>query len=161
VTTPMGHYLGQPVYRSQNVASASGLSVDLHRLPDVGMAQLHSRSWRRDYKKRLADKLNWIEHLLQAGLKARLDDDVVYSEPVALRIKVYYPDAHVPDVDNVTAGLKPLVDLLEPLRVVGLSGTRGYVGWVLNDRLISALTVERFTDATRAPLTQLRMETIR
>ena len=136
--------------------TATRLSADLHRLPDVALAQLKG-NWRTKYEERKADKEAWILALLDAGI--RVSKHAAYDEPVRLRIKVYYPTASVPDVDNITAGIKPLQDLLEPLHRVG-RGSRGYVGWVANDRLIASLSVERFTDPSRAPLTRLEMEAV-
>ena len=137
--------------------TATRLSADLHRLPDVGLAQLHGGDWRLKWRQRRADKDDWIAAFLSAGF--RPTSGAVLHEPVRLQVKVYYPSASVPDVDNLTAAIKPLVDLLQPLHRTG-GGSRGYVGWIANDRLIASLSVERFTDASRAPLTSLRMEAV-
>ena len=136
----------------------SELRVDLHRLPDVTLAQLKG-NWPSRYQDRRLDKDAWILALLEAGERARVCHERLFDEPVRLRVEVYYPTASVPDLDNITAAIKPLIDLLEPLHRAG-RGTRGYVGWVANDRLIASLSVERFTDAGRAPLTRLEMEAV-
>ena len=133
------------------------LSADLHRLPDVTLVHLRGNDWRPKYRKRQGDVQEWAAALHLAGEHARFEP--LFTEPTCLRVKVYYCTARVPDVDNVLAALKPLIDLLEPLHTYR-GGTRGYVGWIANDRLIQSVTVERFTDASRAPLTQLRMEAV-
>ena len=138
--------------------TATRLSADLHRLPDVGLSQGTFGHWRNRYEARKEDKEAWILMLLEAGERARTTP--LFTEPVRLRVEVYYPTAKVPDVDAISgSGIKPLIDLLEPLHRVG-RGSRGYVGWIANDRLIASLSVERFTDASRAPLTRLRMEAV-
>ena len=135
----------------------TALRADLHRLPDVQLVQGTFGDWRGRYFPRKKDKDDWVLHLLQAGAKS--STTAILNEPVNLRVKVYYATATMPDIDNLLSGLKPLLDLLEPLHMVKQS-TRGYVGWVANDRLIASLSVERFTDPSRAPLTQLRMEAV-
>ena len=136
----------------------TALRADLHRLPDVGLSQGTFGHWSTRYQERKEDKEAWILMLLEAGERARTTP--LFNEPVRLSVKVYYATAKVPDVDAISgAGIKPLIDLLEPLHRVG-RGSRGYVGWVANDRLIASLSVERFTDPSRAPLTQLRMEAV-
>ena len=139
------------------MTTRTALRADLHRLPDVGLAQGTFGHWSKRYKARQVDKNAWIIQLLSAGLRSR--QTPLLDEPVQLRVKVYYPTAAVPDIDNILHGLKGIQDLLEPLHMRG-TRSHGWLGWIANDRLIKSVTVERFTDASRAPLTQLHMEAV-
>ena len=130
------------------------ISATLPRLPIVALAHLGGH-WARKYEERKADKEAWTMLLIQAGF--RLRTTALLDEPVTLTVDVYYPnDGHRVDTDNMLAGLKPLIDLLEPSHRAG-KGFRGHAGWIANDKLITSVHAERHVDPERAPATVLRM----
>lgn len=138
--------------------SKTTLSAELGRLPEVHLAQGTFGHWGNRHRARRADREEWIAAFLVAGHRPRHVQ--VFSGYVRLYVEVHYPTAKVPDIDNILAGLKTAIDLLQPLRHASKGSHGGHFGWIANDRLIQSLTIERIAQADRAPFTWFFMEAV-
>jgi hypothetical protein len=139
------------------------IELKLQALPDVGRLggnarpghHMQTSAWRR------AESDMWIGLLTEQGF-GRSESPKIMG-PALLKVILYYPTRTMPDVDNIIASLKPLIDCLEPFRVIkkGINPlgwtTRGHAGLIEDDNLLEWGQLRRSVDKTLAPLTVLQL----
>lgn len=117
--------------------------LELPRLPSFRLVGGNATPghWAIRHRDMIREQTAWRKLMLEAG--CRPSDGVLMPGRVSVRVRLVFPKrrgGRLPDVDNAMKALKPLMDLLEPQRVVRLRGRyamRGYLGLIADDGLLA------------------------
>jgi len=140
------------------------IKIQIPTLPDFAKVGGNARPGHymqlaRDIKD---EKEKWIAHLIAIGY--RQSDTPRWAGPVSLTVKMVFSTMSYPDSDSCWRSLKPLIDLLEPHRVIPKGRdpsswvTRGFAGIVESDKLLELRGLSREVDRDIAPMTILHLE---